>query len=161
MTKIDRTKPLPTDNLISLDGAGLMASFVAALEIERERQGMTKTKLAELLGVAQPRVSEWVSGRVTPGIDVIEKWLHALNLRVDLYAAQPAKINPEDLTDDQLAEFHWALTCKSRRVAKSVLSSLLEGNEHATSADVDLVDRHLAKHPRRETIKKMAADLEA
>lgn len=156
MSKIDRNKPLPTEGLVHIEGAGLTAGFVAALELERERQELTKSAVAERLGVAPARFTEWTAGKHIPSVAVIEQWIHALGLRVQLVPVKTPAIDPATLTDDQLVEFCWALKHKSRRVAKAVLSATL-ADSHATSADVDAVAQYLAKHERREAIEKLAA----
>lgn len=155
MSEIDRNKPIPQEGLIHLDGVGLLVSFITALELERERQELTKTALAELLGVAPARITEWTSGRVQPGLDMIERWIRVLGLRVTLEPARQSRIDPDQLTLDQLAKFVWAVKYKSRRVAKSVLSEALAG-EHATSADVDTVQAYITKREDLEKIEYLA-----
>jgi len=169
MSDIDRNKPVPQEGLVHLDGVGLLVSFIAALEHERERQGMTKSALAEQLGVAPARITEWTTGKVQPGIDVLERWLRVLDLEVRLTPKRKATINVNDLSLMDLAKVHWALTNKSRRVAKSVLSEFMsrtEPNTHATAADLDDVEQHIknslirlqieaSAHQHREEFEKM------
>lgn len=47
--------------------------FAFPIAKHREAAGMTQTELANLLGVSQPAVAKWESGKTNPSVEVLEK----------------------------------------------------------------------------------------
>lgn len=45
---------------------------------ELQRQGVTHGELARRMGVSRPMVSQYLAGRVSPGVDVVERFCRAL-----------------------------------------------------------------------------------
>ena len=59
-------------------------------EICKER-GIAITKLAELVNISQPNMSNIVNGKVTPSLEKLETIANALNVHItELFAPQPA-----------------------------------------------------------------------
>lgn len=58
-------------------------------EICKER-GIAITKLAELVDITQPNMSNIVNGKVTPSLEKLETIANALNVHItELFAPQP------------------------------------------------------------------------
>ena len=53
-------------------------------------QGVSITKLAELVGITQPNMSNIANGKTSPSLDLLERIAAALDVSVpDLFAPQP------------------------------------------------------------------------
>lgn len=60
----------------------------------REQQGLSQKRLAELLGVSQPTVSDWESGRKNPTLDNLTKIAELLGCSVDSLVFGPGAESP-------------------------------------------------------------------
>lgn len=49
----------------------------------RERRGLNQAEFAKLINVGQPRVSEYESGKKTPGIDRLPTIANVLGVEID------------------------------------------------------------------------------
>lgn len=61
-----------TENVIIQD------DFRRLIRDEMKSQGLTQIQLADRMGVKQATVSQYLSGKISPGPDVIEKFCKAL-----------------------------------------------------------------------------------
>lgn len=78
------------------DRNDLRLTAAQVIKDARRLEGVSQTRLAELLGISQPLVSSWECGKVTPGIDDvanIERVLHAPQGSL-LFAIAYPKNNP-------------------------------------------------------------------
>ena len=56
-------------------------------------QGVSITKLAELVGITQPNMSNIANGKTSPSLDLLERIATALGVSVpELFAPQPTNI---------------------------------------------------------------------
>ena len=63
--------------------------FLRIKEISKA-QGVSITKLAELVGITQPNMSNIANGKTSPSLDLLERIASALNVSVpELFAPQP------------------------------------------------------------------------
>lgn len=53
------------------------------IKAAREKKGLSQKQLAQLLGVSQPTVSDWESGRKNPTLENLSKIADALGCSVD------------------------------------------------------------------------------
>ncbi|TWT49056.1 helix-turn-helix protein [Thalassoglobus neptunius] len=71
----------------------LQEEFRRIVKDELARQGMSQSELARRMSVSRPTVSQYLSGKFCPGLDVVEKFFNALGLPLHLSsteARQPA-----------------------------------------------------------------------
>lgn len=47
--------------------------------------GLTQTKFAEIVGVKQSQVSEWLSGKAKPGYDILRQLSKAFSVSADFW----------------------------------------------------------------------------
>lgn len=63
--------------------------FLRIKEISKA-QGVSITKLAELVGITQPNMSNIANGKTSPSLDLLERIASALGVSVpELFAPQP------------------------------------------------------------------------
>lgn len=63
--------------------------FLRIKEISKA-QGVSITKLAELVGITQPNMSNIANGKTSPSLDLLERIAFALGVSVpELFAPQP------------------------------------------------------------------------
>lgn len=60
----------------------LKDEFIRIVRSEMDRQGLSQSELARRMGIPQQMVSRYISGKHTPGLDVVEKFF--LELGVEL-----------------------------------------------------------------------------
>ncbi|MBO4939568.1 MAG: helix-turn-helix transcriptional regulator [Clostridia bacterium] len=50
-----------------------------------KENGLTQTKFAEMIGVKQSQVSEWLKGKAKPGYDVLKQMSKAFDIPADFW----------------------------------------------------------------------------
>ncbi|TWT47951.1 helix-turn-helix protein [Thalassoglobus neptunius] len=67
----------------------LQETFRRIVKVEIARQGISQRELARKMGVAQPMVNRYLTGKICPVLDVVEKFLVALDLPLEI----PSEMN--------------------------------------------------------------------
>lgn len=61
-----------------------ISSVVSELKFRRWESGLTQQRVADIMGVAQQSVARIESGRISPSIDMVERYASALGLRIGI-----------------------------------------------------------------------------
>jgi len=102
-----------------------MGSLAERLKQQRELIGWSQSKLAAATGIAQPNISAYESGQITPRPETIDRIMAALRARPSIVV--------ERLRGEILAA-----AARHRIVSVEVFGSLATGNDTPNS-DVDLL----------------------
>jgi transcriptional regulator with XRE-family HTH domain len=70
----------------------LQNRFQARVKEELEKRDWSQSKLAESMGVGRAYVSNYLNGRSSPGLDVIERFAFALNVDPTELLLEPAHV---------------------------------------------------------------------
>ncbi|TWT49004.1 helix-turn-helix protein [Thalassoglobus neptunius] len=62
----------------------LQEEFRRIVKDELARQGMSQRELARRMGVSNPMINQYLSGKFCPGLDVVERFFIALGLPLHL-----------------------------------------------------------------------------
>ena len=62
----------------------LQEEFRRIVKDELARQGMSQRELARRMGVANPMVNQYLTGKICPGLDVVEKFFNALHISLQI-----------------------------------------------------------------------------
>ncbi|WP_197440878.1 helix-turn-helix domain-containing protein [Thalassoglobus neptunius] len=62
----------------------LQEEFRRIVKDELTRQGVTHNELACRMGVSRPTVTQYLTGKICPGLDVVEKFFIALGIPLQL-----------------------------------------------------------------------------
>ncbi|TWT49005.1 helix-turn-helix protein [Thalassoglobus neptunius] len=62
----------------------LQEEFRRIVKDELTRQGMSQSELARRMGISRPTVSQYLSGKFCPGLDVVENFFNALHISLQI-----------------------------------------------------------------------------
>ncbi|WP_197441350.1 helix-turn-helix domain-containing protein [Thalassoglobus neptunius] len=71
----------------------LQENFRQLIKSELARQGISQAELARRMGIAPPVVNKYLMGKTCPGLDVVEKFLVALNLPLEIHADEKVSVH--------------------------------------------------------------------
>lgn len=95
--------------LAAADGHFIPVGYLEALQALRKKRGLSQAKLAELVGVEQPTVQRWESGKRLPDLDSLQKLAEVLGVTPGslLDGDAPVSIGPTLFIKGEVAAGVW------------------------------------------------------
>ncbi|TWT57714.1 helix-turn-helix protein [Thalassoglobus neptunius] len=74
----------------------LQEEFRRIIRSELSRRGMSQRELARRIGITNPTVNQYLTGKICPGLDVVEKFFIALNLPLEFAASKDSTARTDE-----------------------------------------------------------------
>lgn len=75
------------------EDAELRQELFNSLVEYRKQSSLTQVQVAALMGIGQPTISEFESGKVTPRLSTLQKYARALGLKLEISIVEGSEIN--------------------------------------------------------------------
>ncbi len=99
----------------------------SVLAAARKKKSLTQEQIAKVLGIGRRQISQMENGTFEGGIKYLEKYLRALNLRIDLAPTNPHVECTNNINEtDDLAQY---FTSDKMKALNEEIDALFKNNE--------------------------------
>lgn len=75
------------------EDAAMRVDLFNSLVEHRKKSALTQVQVASAMGVGQPTVSEFESGKVTPRLSTLQKYARAIGLKLEISIVEGSECN--------------------------------------------------------------------